>query len=84
MQRMQEQWHFDWFMYDCPAQQLSKVGRQCRELQEAAVSKAATFFAAENMLPQAHGSTQVGGQVLYVACIAPLWQVVGMDTLVLT
>lgn len=52
---------YDWFLYDCPAEQMGgRVGRGCSERQEGAVSKSATFFASENTLPTEHGSPQVG------------------------
>jgi hypothetical protein len=63
---------YDWFMYDCPAEQLAgRVGRGCRELQEGAISKSATFFANENTLPMEHGTPQVcwcGWQGCRVRC----------------
>lgn len=55
-----KQHSYDWFMYDCPAELLAgRLGRGCRELQEGAISKSATFFANENTLPMEHGSPQV-------------------------
>lgn len=54
---------YDWFMYECPADRLvGRVGRPCSELQEGAVSKAATFFATENARPTEHGNPKVGGE----------------------
>jgi hypothetical protein len=68
--QQQQQRSFDWFMYDCPAQQLQA---RCSERQEAAVGKAATFFASENMLPQAHGTPEVGSRGLpWWWCVLPV------------
>lgn len=59
--RVLTQRSYDWFLYDCPVDQMGgRVGRGCSERQEGAVSKSATFFASENTLPTGHGSPQVG------------------------
>lgn len=59
--KLLKQRSYDWFVYDCPVdQQAGRIGRGCGELQEAAISKSATFFAHENTLPTEHGSPKVG------------------------